>query len=133
MRPTTAQVAAYADRSATRTERAKQINHKLCTHAATPYGRRQCRNHARSLPTLANLVDTAQADVLKANMAQPYNHNEYERCSRVLDAALVVFANGDVDYANALRNHLLDSGEEVMYYVERFDRETIMEWVGRYV
>lgn len=115
------------------TARRPQINHRVCTHAATPYARRQCRDHARTLPTLATVVDQAHDDLMKANMAEPYNHGEYERCERVLNAALVVFANGDADYANALRNCLLDSGEEVMSYVNRFDRSYLMEWVGRYV
>jgi|SRR5687768_2010483 len=117
---------------ATTRTRKPQINHKLCSHAATPYARRQCRNHAATLPSLATLVDQAYQGTVDANLATPYNHSEYERCERVLKAALVVFANGDMDYANALRNLLLDSGEEIMYYVNTYSREENLEYVDRY-
>lgn len=117
----------------TTTTRAKQMNHTLCAHAATPYARRQCRDHARTLPQLATMVDQAQVDLMSANSAYPYNTSEYGRCERILSAALVVFANGDADYANALRNCLLDSGEEITYYVNTFSRVEIMEMLHRYV
>lgn len=115
------------------TARRPQINHRVCTHAATPYARRQCRDHARTLPTLATVVDQAHDDLMKANSAYPYNTSEYDRCERVLTAALVVFANGDMSYANALRNLLLDSGEEIMWYVNTYSREFLMEYENRYV
>ena len=113
--------------------RRPQINHRKCSHAQTPAARRQCRNHAAKLPDLARLVDQAHQAVYDANLVEPYNHEDYERCERVLRAALMVFANGDTAYANALRNLLLDSGEPVMYYVNHHDHETIMDYVDRWV
>jgi hypothetical protein len=107
-----------------------QINHKLCTHAATPYGRRQCRNHARTLPTLAAQVDRAYQDMMDANGAQPYNHAEYERCDRVLVAACMVYANGDAPYATALRLAFSDSGSDMDWYTTHWTRDDLVAHFG---
>lgn len=78
------------------------------------------------------MVDSAYADMMQADASVPYNHDEYERCSQVLKAALLVFANGDTRYANALWNCLIDSGEEILWYVGRWSHAELMEMEDRY-
>jgi hypothetical protein len=68
------------------------------------------------------VVDQCFANVMAANAAEPYSHEEYDRCDRVLCAALVMLTNGDAPYANALRYWLTDSGEAISYYLTKWTR-----------
>jgi hypothetical protein len=71
------------------------------------------------------VVDQCYADMMTANAATPYSHEEYDRCESVLRAALVMLTNGDQPYANALREALSDSGEEINYYLTKWTRNVL--------
>lgn len=80
---------------------------------------------APELNTLAMLVDAAHQAVLDANGTQPYDHDEYERCDRVFTSAVMVYAQGDEKFAEALIEAFRDSGECVAYYL-RNGREALI-------
>ena len=71
-------------------------------------------------------VDNAFVAMMKANAAEPYVHAEYERCSRILNAYIMIYAEGDADYAYAIREAFLDSHESLAYYVLAFGKESLM-------
>lgn len=70
------------------------------------------------------VVDQCYADVMAANGASPYVHEEYDRCDRVLCAALMLLTNGDKPYADALRYWLTDSGENINHYLTKWSRNS---------
>lgn len=76
------------------------------------------------------IVDQCYRDMMTANAAAPYSHEEYDRCDEMLKAALVLLTNGDMPYARALRDALSDSGEEIHYYLTKWDRNAMCYEVG---
>lgn len=76
-------------------------------------------------------VDKAHGNMLEVNSEIPYVHAEYERHSRLLKAALVIYTNGDMHYAEALYMALIDSGESVEYYAKNgWDRDNLVARFG---
>jgi hypothetical protein len=63
------------------------------------------------------VVDQCYRNMMHANSADPYVHDEYDRCDEVLKAALVMLTNGDMPYARALRWAFTDSGEDAHHYL----------------
>ena len=68
------------------------------------------------------VVDQCYRNMMDANATEPYVHADYDRWDKMLNAALVLLTNGDMPYAEALRWHFLDSGEDIRWYLERSDR-----------
>lgn len=63
------------------------------------------------------VADQCYTDMMDANSADPYVHDEYDRCDQVLTAALVMLTNGDMPYARALRRAFTDSGGNADHYL----------------
>jgi hypothetical protein len=81
---------------------------------------------------LEDACDKAHSDMLKANAAQPYVHEEYARHERLLKAALMLWTDGDAPYAAALFDAYVDSNEELEWYVRRggWSRDDLVQHFG---
>ena len=71
------------------------------------------------------VVDQCYRNMMDANGADPYSHDEYDRCDQVLRAALALLTNGDMPYARSLHDALSDSGEEINYYLTEWSRDVL--------
>jgi hypothetical protein len=63
-------------------------------------------------------INAAWRSILSANAAEPYDHAEYERRTRVAKGLLIAFTDGDQEYADALMNAFHDSNENVEWYLQ---------------
>jgi hypothetical protein len=62
-------------------------------------------------------INAAWRSILTANATEPYNHAEYERCTRVAKGLLIAFTDGDQEYADALMNAFHESNETLEWYL----------------
>jgi hypothetical protein len=76
------------------------------------------------------MVDAAYQEMMAVNAQEPYTHEEYERTSRVFGAALLLYTQGDEEYALALRLAFYDSGESLEYYTTQWSREELIRLFG---
>jgi hypothetical protein len=106
-------------------------NHTNCLHPATKAARAACRRAAARRVALMPHIDAAHDAVLVANMNIVRNDAstfaEYDRAERVLKGLLIAFTDGDVDYAESLRNMFADSGEDIEYYTTNWTRDEAVD------
>lgn len=63
------------------------------------------------------MINKAWRAILSANAADPYDHEEYQRCTRVAKGLLIAFTGGDQEYAESLMNAFHDSNEQIEWYL----------------
>ncbi len=83
--------------------------------------------NATAKAALLECANAAFADCAKANTAEPYDHQEYERNLGMARASLVLYFDGDVAKAYALVQCYHDSNEDMEYYLENFDIEELVQ------
>jgi hypothetical protein len=74
---------------------------------------------------MLELADEYFRDMMVANSATPYVHETYEIHLGKARAALVLFAEGDVELASALEWCFHDSNESMLYYLSKFGAEEL--------
>lgn len=85
------------------------------------------------LATPVDRVDAAYRARMAANRTMPYVHADYVTADAALDAELLAFTNGDQAYAEALREALMDSGEDLAYYLSTWTRDELVALMDPYV
>jgi hypothetical protein len=84
-------------------------------------------NRVRSAPDFLAIADEHRAAMLEANLAEPYIHADYDRQERLLKAALLLFTEGDADYAEAIYDNVITSGETAEWLTETYSRQDLIE------
>lgn len=67
-------------------------------------------------------------DMLKANEADPYDHDEYTRHLNMAKAACLLLCEGDYLLAGALMDAFHGSNESMSYYTKRFTRAQLLDF-----
>lgn len=83
----------------------------------------------KDLPVDVRYLDVADGhfrNMMAANAAEPYVHDDYDRHDRLARAALVLLTKGDQAYADALRAAFTDSNESMDYYVRGWSRDALV-------
>jgi hypothetical protein len=73
------------------------------------------------------MANAALQELMAINAQKPYTNTEYERASHVLDATLMLYTQGDEEYAQALRLASLDTSKSPRYYAIMWTREDLIE------
>lgn len=78
--------------------------------------------------TYLSIADKHFADMLTANMTEPYNHDEYTRHLNMARAACLLLCEGDYNLAAALVDAFHESNEAMAWYVTQYTREQLLDY-----
>lgn len=77
-------------------------------------------------------IDSAFKQMMIANAAEPYIHEEYSRCERIWKAWIAIYTKGNLDQAYALEQAFHDSNENMEWYMGKYGIDWLCENFRRF-